>query len=203
MRTYSLVLLLLSACATASDDEPNPSEPGISTGVDTERLDPSSSGPDTEVPETTGQGGSGSAEPSDGSAGSEAASSSPDPSEGSASSSTSGRSEGEDTGTNTDGSSVECTELADCCNQIGADLYMGCSTVVEMGGADLCDSILSSYLQQGYCTGETFCADLGDCCSELPPGVGWQDTCEYYTDLGNQPQCAMLIGDYQLSGYCQ
>ncbi len=99
--------------------------------------------------------------------------------------------------------SAECLELSECCEQIGADLYAGCNTVVQMENADLCDSILTTYHQDGYCTGESFCAELGDCCAELPPGVGWQDTCEYYADLGNQPQCAMLIGDYQLSGYCQ
>lgn len=100
------------------------------------------------------------------------------------------------------GPSAECTELLDCCDQIGADLYPGCSAVVQMENAGLCDSILANYFQEGYCTGETYCAELGDCCPELPPGVGWQDTCEYYADFGNQPQCAMLIGDYQLSSYC-
>lgn len=98
--------------------------------------------------------------------------------------------------------SVLCAELEDCCDQIGSDLYGGCITVVQMANPDLCDSILSTYHQEGYCTGETFCAELGECCSELPPGPGWQDTCEYYADFGNQPQCAMLIGDYQLSNYC-
>lgn len=101
-----------------------------------------------------------------------------------------------------DGPAVQCTELEACCDEIGSDLYSGCITVVQMANPDLCDSILTTYHQEGYCTGETFCAELGDCCSELPPGPGWQDTCEYYADFGNQPQCAMLIGDYQLSDYC-
>jgi hypothetical protein len=75
-------------------------------------------------------------------------------------------------------------------------------SVVDMGNVGLCSQILSTYHNEGYCTGETFCAELGACCDELPPGPGWADTCEYYADFGNQPQCAMLIGDYQLSGYC-
>ena len=68
--------------------------------------------------------------------------------------------------------------------------------------ASLCQQILATYHGEGYCTGETYCADLGDCCGEMPAGPGWGDTCNYYADLGNQPQCAMLISDYQLSGYC-
>jgi len=28
------------------------------------------------------------------------------------------------------------------------------------------------------------------------------ETCMYYADLGNRPQCAILISDYQLSDYC-
>jgi hypothetical protein len=100
------------------------------------------------------------------------------------------------------GASVECAALMECCDQLGADIYVGCVTVVDLEMPALCDSTLATYHQEGYCTGETFCEDLGDCCGELPPGPGWQDTCTYYADLGNQPQCAMLIGDYQLSGYC-
>jgi hypothetical protein len=96
----------------------------------------------------------------------------------------------------------ECEALQDCCEQIGPDLYPGCSTVVQNGDAGLCDQILTTYHQDGYCTGETWCDDLAGCCGDLPAGPGWADTCWYYAELGNQPQCAMLIGDYQLSGYC-
>lgn len=109
-----------------------------------------------------------------------------------------------DTGTPTDTRGFgTCGELEACCEAIGADLYAGCIAVVDMGNVDLCDSILATYHGEGYCTGEPYCDELGDCCPELPPGPGWQDTCWYYADFGNQPQCLMLIGDYQLSGYCQ
>lgn len=101
-----------------------------------------------------------------------------------------------------DGPSAQCVELEACCDQIGSALFGGCISVVQMDSPELCDSILTNYHQEGYCTGETYCAELGDCCAELPPGPGWQETCEYYADFGNQPQCAMLIGDYQLSDYC-
>ena len=101
-----------------------------------------------------------------------------------------------------DSGGAECQELEACCDQLGADIYTGCITVVDMGNAGLCQQILSTYHGDGYCTGETYCLELGQCCSELPPGVGWADTCNYYADLGNQPQCAMLISDYQLSNYC-
>lgn len=109
---------------------------------------------------------------------------------------------GADAGSGGEGGSAECTALMACCDQLGADVYGGCVQVVDLAMPGLCDSTLSTYHQQGYCTGESFCADLAACCPELPPGQGWQDTCTYYADLGNQPQCAMLIGDYQLSGYC-
>lgn len=101
-----------------------------------------------------------------------------------------------------DGGSAECDALMACCEQIGADVYAGCVQVVDLAMPGLCDSILDTYHQEGYCTGESFCAELEACCGELPPGPGWEETCTYYADLGNQPQCAMLIGDYQLSGYC-
>ncbi len=101
-----------------------------------------------------------------------------------------------------DGGSVECDELMACCDQLGADIYVGCATVVDLDMPGLCDSTLATYHQEGYCTGEPYCDDLGACCGELPPGPGWEETCTYYADLGNQPQCAMLISDYQLSGYC-
>lgn len=101
-----------------------------------------------------------------------------------------------------EGPSAECVELEACCDEIGSDLYAGCMSVVQMESPALCDSILTTYHQEGYCTGEAYCAELGECCAELPPGPGWQDTCEYYADFGNQPQCAMLISDYQLSDYC-
>ena len=101
-----------------------------------------------------------------------------------------------------DGASAECTALMECCKELGADIYAGCVMVVDLAMPGLCDQILATYHGDGYCTGETWCADLAACCGELPPGPGWQDTCTYYADLGNQPQCAMLIGDYQLSGYC-
>lgn len=101
-----------------------------------------------------------------------------------------------------EGPSTQCAELEACCDEIGSALFGGCIAVVQMDSPELCDSILTNYHQEGYCTGETFCAELGDCCPELPPGPGWQETCEYYADFGNQPQCAMLIGDYQLSDYC-
>ena len=100
------------------------------------------------------------------------------------------------------GGSVECDELMACCDQLGADIYVGCATVVDLDMPGLCDSTLATYHQEGYCTGEPYCDDLGACCGELPPGPGWEETCTYYADLGNQPQCAMLISDYQLSGYC-
>lgn len=101
-----------------------------------------------------------------------------------------------------DGASAECMELMACCDQLGADIYTGCATVVDLAMPDLCSSTLDTYHGEGYCTGEPYCDELADCCPELPPGQGWQDTCTYYADLGNQPQCAMLIGDYQMSGYC-
>ena len=101
-----------------------------------------------------------------------------------------------------EGPSAQCVELEACCDEIGSALFGGCISVVQMDSPELCDSILTNYHQEGYCTGETFCAELGDCCGALPPGPGWQETCEYYADFGNQPQCAMLIGDYQLSDYC-
>ena len=61
------------------------------------------------------------------------------------------------------GGSVECAALMECCEQLGADIYTGCATVVDLAMPALCDSTLSTYHQEGYCTGETFCADLGAC----------------------------------------
>ncbi len=89
-----------------------------------------------------------------------------------------------------------------CCDQLGADIYVGCTTVVDLAMPGLCDSTLATYHQDGYCTGDPYCDELAACCGELPPGPGWEETCTYYADLGNQPQCAMLISDYQLSDYC-
>lgn len=100
------------------------------------------------------------------------------------------------------GQAIECEELQACCDELGPDLYGGCMTVVQMDDPGLCDQILATYHGEGYCTGEMWCEQLAACCSELPPGPGWEETCSYYAELGNQPQCAMLIGDYQLSGYC-
>jgi hypothetical protein len=100
------------------------------------------------------------------------------------------------------GGSAECDDLMACCEQLGADIYVGCATVVDLDMPGLCDSTLATYHQEGYCTGEPYCDDLAACCGELPPGPGWEETCTYYADLGNQPQCAMLISDYQLSDYC-
>lgn len=81
-------------------------------------------------------------------------------------------------------------------------MYSACKSVVGMGQPATCNSILTTYHQEGYCTGSTACSDLEDCCPELPPGPGWQDTCYTYVDLNNAPQCEYLVGSYQQSGYC-
>jgi hypothetical protein len=100
------------------------------------------------------------------------------------------------------GPGASCLVLDACCEELGASMYSACKSVVQMGQEATCDSILQSYHQNGYCTGSTACAVLATCCPELPPGQGWKDTCDYYVEINNAPQCEHLIGDYQLAGYC-
>lgn len=196
----------LFACSTSDEDASMAGSSGLidtetagaaSTGELTSPTATSTSGAATGEPAsggtTTGTDESGGPIPTGDSAGSGSSSGSATSGEGETSAGETG---------NDDGASTQCVELEGCCDEIGSALFAGCISVVQMENPDLCDSILTNYHQEGYCTGETFCAELGDCCSELPPGPGWQDTCEYYADFGNQPQCAMLIGDYQLSDYC-
>lgn len=81
-------------------------------------------------------------------------------------------------------------------------MYSACKSVVQMGQEATCESILLNYHQSGYCIGSTSCSDLATCCPQLPPGQGWQDTCDYYVDLNNATQCDYLMGVYQQDGYC-
>jgi hypothetical protein len=106
-------------------------------------------------------------------------------------------------GSSSSGGTGACASLDACCQTLSAQMYSACETVVSQGNDATCQSIHDTYVQSGYCTGGNNCALLEQCCPELPPGPGWQDTCTYYADLNNDPQCAMLISDYQLSGYCQ
>ena len=100
------------------------------------------------------------------------------------------------------GAGASCQALDACCDELGADMYSACKTIVDMGQEATCESTLQTYHQNGYCTGSTACADLAVCCPQLPPGPGWQDTCNYYVDLNNAPQCEYLLGTYQTDGYC-
>ena len=61
---------------------------------------------------------------------------------------------------------------------------------------------LQSYHSNGYCAGNTACAELAACCPQLPPGQGWKDTCDDYVDLNNASQCEYLMGTYLQDGYC-
>lgn len=188
--------------ACASPDEPAATQADGSSGpaeTGTGGRAPSGNAP-TDEPTTAGttRGADESGEPTDPTG--DAPASDDAPASGSSSgAATSGQGE---TSAGDEGRGAACVELEACCDEIGSALFGGCISVVQMDNPALCDSILTNYHQEGYCTGETFCAELGDCCPELPPGPGWQETCEYYADFGNQPQCAMLIGDYQLSDYC-
>jgi hypothetical protein len=109
---------------------------------------------------------------------------------------------GSGTGGTGTGPGPSCQALDACCEELGSAMYSACKSVVQMGYEATCDSTLQSYHDNGYCTGSTACADLAACCPELPPGPGWQETCNYYVEVNNAPQCEHLIGDYQLSGYC-
>lgn len=212
LRLSLIVLAGLFAC-TSSEEEDTSSEGDGSSGLEeTNTGGPSSSG-DPTSPTATSTTGAPTGEPTTAvtttGTGESGATTGPLPtgdsaaSESSSGTATSGEDETSAAETGGDeGPSAQCVELEACCDEIGSALFAGCISVVQMESPELCDSILTNYHQEGYCTGETFCAELGDCCPELPPGPGWQDTCEYYADFGNQPQCAMLIGDYQLSDYC-
>jgi hypothetical protein len=193
-----VAVVLLDACAAEPDPTPSLGSTSDAEDDDDATPDPPSgtgttdSDPATQTGDESGPGSTGGASPSTSDAGDTTRADDD------------GSTDAEDTGTPGDTSGAgACGELEACCDAIGADLYAGCITVVDMGNVDLCDSILATYHTEGYCTGEPYCDELGDCCPELPPGPGWQDTCWYYADLGNQPQCLMLIGDYQLSGYCE
>ncbi len=100
------------------------------------------------------------------------------------------------------GTGASCTALSACCNDLGSQMAGGCMSIVSSGYEASCASALSSYHSGGYCTGGTHCATLASCCPSLPPGQGWQDTCNYYVDLNNDPQCESLYGTYQTDGYC-
>ena len=102
----------------------------------------------------------------------------------------------------TSGSGAECSALSDCCNTLDSDMYSGCMSIVTSGYESSCASALSSYTSGGYCTGGTACATLSSCCSTLPPGAGWQDTCNQYVSLNNDTSCTSLYGTYQNDGYC-
>ncbi len=203
LRLSLIPLLGLLACGTTNEDTSTETE-GSSGGADTDTGGLSGSSEGTAAAASSGATGE---PPSAGSTtGAGESSGTADPAGATGDPATSGSSgEGETSAAETgggEGPSAQCVELEACCDQIGSALFGGCISVVQMDSPELCDSILTNYHQEGYCTGETYCAELGDCCAELPPGPGWQETCEYYADFGNQPQCAMLIGDYQLSDYC-
>jgi hypothetical protein len=109
---------------------------------------------------------------------------------------------GANTGGTGGSSGASCQALDACCEELGASMYSACKNVVDMGQEATCASVLDSYHQNGYCTGSTACADLAACCPQLPPGPGWQDTCNTYVELNNAPQCEYLMGVYQQDGYC-
>ncbi len=50
--------------------------------------------------------------------------------------------------------------------------------------------------------GGTNCATLADCCTTLPPGPGWADTCNTEVGIGDDGECGSLFGTYQSDGYC-
>jgi len=197
VRAIVLGLAVLAGCVASSDDALPSGDASESGGTDDDGDD----GPVTSSADAGDDDGDGDDGP-DPMTSSGAAEAETSESGGGDASTNAGGIDSSGDGAMDDGGSIECAALMECCEQLGADIYTGCATVVDLAMPALCDSTLSTYHQEGYCTGETFCADLGACCDELPPGDGWQDTCTYYADLGNQPQCAMLIGDYQLSGYC-
>jgi hypothetical protein len=97
---------------------------------------------------------------------------------------------------------VSCTELDKCCDELGDQFYSACKSVVQMNYESTCESTLTTYHQNGYCTGANDCALLAQCCPQLPSGQGWKDTCDYYVQLNNQPQCQYLLGVYKQDGYC-
>ena len=100
------------------------------------------------------------------------------------------------------GSGASCLALDACCDELGSSMYSACKSVVDMGQEATCTSVLDSYHQNGYCTGSNACAILAACCPLLPPGPGWQDTCNSYVEINNAPQCEYLISVYQQDGYC-
>lgn len=198
-----LPLLALLACAPSSDAGA-PTATGDSSDVSTSLSASSAEGPATGGPSTGDD-----SDPSASDAADDASAGSDTADDAATTESTTGdqgetasTAPAESTGAD-GGASAQCDDLMACCEQLGADIYAGCATVVDLDMPELCESTLATYHQEGYCTGEPYCDDLGACCSELPPGPGWEETCTYYADLGNQPQCAMLISDYQLSGYCE
>jgi hypothetical protein len=184
-------LLALLACAPSDDaGESTSTEDGGGT---------SAAGPSDDGPGDAGTGGGPST------TGAEVETSASDDAEATSTTAASGETTTTATADSTGGDaggSAECDALMACCDQLGADIYAGCTTVVDLAMPGLCDSTLATYHQEGYCTGDPYCDELAACCGELPPGPGWEETCTYYADLGNQPQCAMLISDYQLSDYC-
>lgn len=200
LRLPLIALVGLLGCSTSTEDTASETD-GSSGRAETGTSDPSGSGVGTTTGGATGQPVSDESTSGAEESGGTTASAESTSEATTLGSSGTGQTSADETGGG-EGPSAQCVELESCCDEIGSALFGGCMSVVEMGSPALCDSILTNYHQEGYCTGETFCTELGDCCDELPPGPGWQETCEYYADFGNQPQCAMLIGDYQLSDYC-
>lgn len=101
-----------------------------------------------------------------------------------------------------EGGAADCTLLAPCCASLSGQLQATCAEFVDAGSPS-CGSVLQSYHASGYCTGGSGCANLAQCCPDLPPSSdAGKAACNSYVQQNNDTTCTDLLSNYQRLGYC-